>query len=312
MDRPLFVTTLAALALHVGSYAILRVPPERAAVAPVAPQEQEMVVVLDELRAPPSPESGSTSATPRPTPDPAAPRPAGNAAAPLRTPGVLAMIGKAASSGGLVGEEGGASPEAPTPSSEPAKPAGGKPFPSLIDLSSPGKHSFILPSPKPSVSPVVAAQKKLDAQLSGAVDAKDQEKGLGSGGPVASAAHDVSSGVDAPETGSATIDVETDASGMVTEAHLVEATDHLAWSKVAGKLKKRLAATPLKVPSGAGGVTVRVKITAAMKLPSGAPSGKAVTAAPMGLGVGGTFDVADIGQKPRRMVGVIILRETRK
>ncbi len=134
------------------------------------------------------------------------------------------------------------------------------------------------------MSPVVAAQNKLDAQLKGAVDAKDQEMGLGSGGPVASAAHDVSSGVDAPETGSATIDVETDASGMVTEAHLVEATDHLAWSKVAGKLTKRLAATPLKVPSGAGGVTVRVKITAAMK--SRAARLGAVTAAPMALDVG--------------------------
>ncbi len=311
MDRPLLATTLAALALHVGGYAILRVAPERAPVAPAVAQEPEMLVVLEELRALPSPESGPVS-TPAPsTPELGAPRP-GNAAAPHRTPGVLAMIGKGASSGGLVGEAGGASPETTVPSSEPAKPGGGKPFPSLIDLSSPGKHTFILPSPKPSVSPVVAAQKKLDAQLSGAVDAKDQEMGLGSGGPVASAAHDVSSGADVPEVGSATIDVETDASGMVTEAHLVEATDHLAWSKVAGKLKKRLAATPLKVPSGAGGVTVRVKITAAMKLPSGAPSGQPVTVGPKYVGVGGTFDVADIGQKPRRMVGVIILRETRK
>lgn len=236
----------------------------------------------------------------------------------LPAPGVLRPAGALATLGGSGGAATAAGPDAKEALTSPGEAGASsaeakgpsKPFPSLV--SSPGKHAFILPAPKPSVSPEVAAQNKLDASLAAAAASKDTEIGLGAGGPVVSAAHDVSIGSDAPDTGTATVDVETDATGMVTEVHLVESSDALAWKKVAGKLHKRLATTRLTVPKGAAGVTVRVKISAALKLPSGAAPGQPVTVAPKGIGIGGQFDLADIGQSPKRVVGVTVLRETRK
>ena len=287
MSCALRVTVGIAGALH--ALALL-VPVPRVAPAPAAaPPENVVTVDLADLVAP--------------APVPALSEGTGEKASALpQRPGMLAVISKPLGPRPTVGSPVSADPGEPaasvTISAEPKKP-----FPSLIDLSSPGKHTILLPSAKPSSAPSDVAAKKLDAMLAGPVD---------TAGPVVSAAHDAASGVEAPEVGWVTFDVDTDATGAVTEVRLVEANDHLAWSKVGPKLKKRLAATPLKVPTGAAGVTVRVKVSAAMKLPSGAAPGAPVSVAPKGLGVGGTFDLADIGQKPRRLVQVSVVTETRK
>lgn len=210
----------------------------------------------------------------------------------------------------------------------PAASAAGEPvvrpkIPSLIDLDSPGSHAFILPSaalgslggaPGGSLggatepSKEVAAQKKLDAQLKGAVDAKDTENGSGFGGPVVSAAHAAAGG--ASVLGWATFDVATDALGAVTRVRLVDwGGDERQWQGVEKDLGASLSGKKLRVPTGAAGVSVRVKIGAAMRLPSGATKPFSPSVGP-GT-VGGEFDLADLGQKPKRMVSVQIVAESR-
>ncbi len=194
---------------------------------------------------------------------------------------------------------------------EPAK-SGASKIPSLINLDAPGSHAVIWPSSSGDVgvSKEVAAAKKLDAQLKGALDAHDTEVGSGFGGPVVSAAHAAAGGV--TTLGWATFDVTTDALGSVTMVRVVDfggGGDNASWQGIAKDLHKNLGKTKLRVPSGAGGVSVRVRVEASMKLPSGATNG--ITPS-VGVGtVGGDFDVADIGQKPKRLVQVRIITESR-
>lgn len=209
---------------------------------------------------------------------------------------------------------GGAASDIPMITAAPPEPSGGaapKAFPSLIALGSPGSHAVIFPSTLGSASEPtkeVAAAKKLDAQLKSAVDAKDTENGSGFGGPVVSAAHAAAgqSGV----LGWATFDVSTDALGKVTRVRLVDfGGDEQEWKRVATGLDQSMAGRPLKVPGGAAGVSVRVKVEASMKLPSGAK--KPLTPFIGAGSVGAEFDVADIGAKPKRMVSVHIVSESR-
>lgn len=202
---------------------------------------------------------------------------------------------------------------APTPSttgSEPPKTA--SPFPSLINLDSPGSHAVIFSSSSSSadvpVSKEVAAAKKLDTQLKSALDAKDTETGTGFGGPVVSAAHSAAG----PSTalGYATFDVTTNAFGVVTMVRVVDfGGDSKGWQAMAKDIHSTLGSHKLRVPTGAAGVSVRIRVEAAMKYPSGAL--KPIT--PMvGAGtVGGEFDVADIGQSKKRVVSVRIVAENR-
>jgi len=147
-------------------------------------------------------------------------------------------------------------------------------------------------------------------RLKGALDAHDTEVGSGFGGPVVSAAHAAAGGV--TTLGWATFDVTTDALGSVTMVRVVDfggGGDNASWQGIAKDLHKNLGKTKLRVPSGAGGVSVRVRVEASMKLPSGATNG--ITPS-VGVGtVGGDFDVADIGQKPKRLVQVRIITESR-
>lgn len=201
---------------------------------------------------------------------------------------------------------------APGPESSAGSEPVGKPkIPSLVDLDSPGSHAVIFPSSLGSASTPskeVAAAKKLDAQLKGALDAKDTENGTGFGGPVVSAAHAAAGG--SSVLGWATFDVSTDSLGTVTRVKLVDwGGDEKQWQGVAKDLDAAMGGKKLKVPTGAGGVSVRLKVSAAMKLPSGAS--KPLTPF-VGAGtVGAEFDVADIGQKPKRMVAVQIVAESR-
>ncbi len=137
----------------------------------------------------------------------------------------------------------------------------------------------------------------------------------GRGGPVASAAHEAAASVWAPQTGYAVIAVDLDDKGHVARVSLVDASgDRADWQKVADGIQKGLADKKVDVPAGAGGLRVTVKVEAKLAYPSGASH--PVTGP--SLGNDGTqatasvaFDLADVGQKPKRMVGVVVLSETR-
>jgi hypothetical protein len=176
-------------------------------------------------------------------------------------------------------------------------------IPSLVGAA--GSHAIIFPSGGGG-SPEAAAAKKLDRALAAQIDAAS---GGVYGGPVANLAREVTPGSDAPNVGRATLDVVFDASGLVSRVDVVAHDDLVGWSSMARALKKKLEGRTIRVPPGSG-LVVRVNVESALKLPSGA-----TTATPSvhleGIGVGGTFDLADVGQKPARVVAVKIVSERR-
>jgi hypothetical protein len=235
---------------------------------------------------------------------------------PAAAPAVVAAIPKAIGRVKTVAPMPTTAEVAPAPSGSGAgagpgakeEPALAKPvIPELIDTSSPGKHAFILP-PSSSGKPMTkeeAIAAKLDASIKGTLDAKDQVIDGGYGGPVVSAAHAAASGIHAPQVGYATFDIETDGKGLVTTVKLVDYGGDLGWQHVQKELQTNLETQRLKVPAGANGVHVRVRVDADMRLPSGAK--QKIT--PQGLGFG--FDVSDIGAVKHRVVAVKLVEQHR-
>lgn len=164
----------------------------------------------------------------------------------------------------------------------------------------------------PSVAKVEA---KLARDLAQGADARARSAGGGYGGPVVSAAHDASMGPWAPDVGYAVIAVDFDEKGVVSRVTLVDANgSRPEWQKVADGIGKGLASKKLDVPPGASGLRVTVKIEAKLALPSGATdpvSGPKVGTDGTQATASVAFDLSDIGQKPKRMVGVVVLSEAR-
>ncbi len=313
MDRRLAGMLVAATALHVAVYAVTaatgRPTHDSGARLHAAPLELTEIVSVENIEntAEPLPETETVPAAPD--------VPTGGVAAPGIVAPRVAIKSKpsAASNTELTSPTGTdvAGPEISAQNgTEPVAPTKPK-IPPLIDLGSPGKHAIILPQPgtgadAPPISKEKQLEAKLDAQLKAGLDAKDTEAGTGYGGPVASAAHGAAQGSLAPEAGFATFDVQTDAAGTITGVKLVDFNaDKAGWEYVASGMRKTLSTQKLRVPTGANGVYVRVRVEASMKLPSGAKKGVQV----QGLGFG--FDVADIGQQPKRVVSARVLSEQR-
>jgi hypothetical protein len=135
----------------------------------------------------------------------------------------------------------------------------------------------------------------------------DASLGLGSGGPVVSATHAIPVEAIVSVDGVGVFDVETDASGRVVAVRLADvSSDDAEWRKVAQALMAQLAKTPLKVPSGARGVAVRLRVEVVARMPSGAKAGHSL--APYSgldgetahLGMRG--DLSDIGASSVRTV----------
>ncbi|MBI2392636.1 MAG: hypothetical protein HYV09_23830 [Deltaproteobacteria bacterium] len=314
MDRRLAVTLGIAALAHAVAWAIVRAP-VRQAVPPVSVDgSRDAIELLDDPGA--APEPTSTPAAPAALAQPArtvpalAPKPVATspepapATSPAAATSATEIVASAAPSGSGAPATGGAGGALNKPK-----------FPSLIDLDSPGSHAVIFPSSSTTgaadaPSKAVAAAAKLDAQLKSALDAKDTSAGTGFGGPVATAAHTAAgmSGV----MGWATFDVQTDALGAVTMVRVVDfggGGDAKSWQRVAKDLHASMDGRKLKVPTGAGGVAVRVHIEAVMRLPSGATTGISPVASAGSVGIG--FDLSDIGQKPMRRVSVRIVGESR-
>jgi hypothetical protein len=163
-------------------------------------------------------------------------------------------------------------------------------------------------------------------RLSDDMRAQDVALGHGIAGPLVSAAHDAASPNIAPDVGTATIEIESDASGQVVAAHVVDASgDRARWDDVAERIRRSMADKRLRVPAGARGVRAHVRIVAERTLPSGERTSIHAGAAPdevcegsgatrrctAGMpGAGGTWgDVTNIGAKRSRVVHVQLLDE---
>lgn len=144
------------------------------------------------------------------------------------------------------------------------------------------------------------------------LDRANQDKGLGFGGPVASAAHQASLSAKAPVQGAVTFEVLTDAAGTVTAVSLRGASGG-DWSSVAGVLRSLLSRQKLRVPTGSSGVAVAVRVEAKQQLPSGrAPTERGAKITGVGpLSLSGQFDLADLSSKVTRVVSARVVSERR-
>jgi len=138
--------------------------------------------------------------------------------------------------------------------------------------------------------------------LGQALEARDQERGLGRGGVVATLARSAALGA-GPQEGEATFLVMADRDGRVTSVSLSE--DRGGWSAVTRALERSLAGKRLRVPPGANGLSVAVRVQAKVQLPSGSSPKHPVR----GAGAGAEFDVADIGATPTRVVSARVTSE---
>ena len=133
----------------------------------------------------------------------------------------------------------------------------------------------------PPVASAEPPRPSIDQMLRDSLEARDHELGLGSAGPLVSAAHDAASLAFAPDTGGATFEVVSDAEGRVTSANIVSVSaDGPAWSDVARELVSLMSSKRLHVPRGAHGYRARLRITAERALPAGSKTTSAVGAVP--------------------------------
>jgi hypothetical protein len=94
--------------------------------------------------------------------------------------------------------------------------------------------------------------------------AHDHELGLGPGGPVVGVAESATRASVAPIEGFALFEVRFDETGAVHDVHVVDAkSERDSWTDVASGIAAGLKATRIRVPNGARGVSVKVRVESA-------------------------------------------------
>jgi hypothetical protein len=112
--------------------------------------------------------------------------------------------------------------------------------------------------------------------MANAIARSEQARGLGPEGPVLKELVEQTRRSDAALNATAVLRVATDAAGHVMSVEVVEATsDARPWRGVAERLRKALAGQKLRVPRGRG-VTMDLRVTSHVELPSGADPGLGV------------------------------------
>jgi hypothetical protein len=160
------------------------------------------------------------------------------------------------------------------------------------------------PRPLPAPSP--------NRILRDGLDEHDHSLGLSHASPLVSAAQQAASPALAPDVGSATLEIEADAAGVLTGARVISASADLsAWNDVAGELVRLMKTRPLHVPHDSRGLRARVRIVAERTLPSGAkaPPVHYETTSDGLPGLAKAFDLSDIGARRSRVVRVELLGE---
>ncbi|MBI5536761.1 MAG: hypothetical protein HY898_28835 [Deltaproteobacteria bacterium] len=294
-DR-LLVASLAAHALALAAVAIWA--PRRSEPMPVSSIEtQPYEVSLEPVEAPTLPQEGQHDSPAQ--------------GIPMRAPGAVALRVDVSGTGGIVPFPVGSATE-PTPGSplqggpestgqQPGAqgPGAGR----SVDLGL-GQGAF-WPRWEGNRPPAPRAA-STSGGLREAMQEHDTAIGMGPGGPVVSAARTAAQ----PSTamGVATFTVTCNAQGRVVSVRVADASrDMREWTLVADSMASSLRSAVFRVPAGANGLMIAVRIEASKRLPSGARAGPSV--APKGLGLGGEFDLSDIGQKPQRVVSTAIVSE---
>ncbi len=105
-------------------------------------------------------------------------------------------------------------------------------------------------------------------RLAEALDARDVELGMGRGGPVLSALELATRDSNVPE-GWAMFDVAIDRSGRVSVALSNVSSDQSSWAKVASVAAASVDTAHMRIPPGANGWRVVVKVEARVQYPDG-------------------------------------------
>jgi hypothetical protein len=250
-------------------------------------------LVLFAARSPPPMSPGSAEAPPEvelePEPPPvhAAPAPA---AAPAARDALFAKVdtGQAGRRAAARVPESGdetSAPEPPAASAAPAESAGGwtlQPERSA-DVTD---RSFIARAVRPADAEPPNEGVSTTGGLAEGLDAHDVAVGLGRGGPVITALENAAAGEAAPFEGAATFDFAVRSDGHVSMS-VLDATSSLeGWNKVAEATQKAFDPKAVRIPPGARGWHVVVRVEAKVQYPNGLDPkklGASFTASPTGL-----------------------------
>jgi hypothetical protein len=111
--------------------------------------------------------------------------------------------------------------------------------------------------------------------------------------------------------GRATFFVSVGADGKVREVRVTNyVNEAAAWNEAARAVASSLAATPLRVPLGVKSVDVWLSVDIDVRYPSGRRQGEGPDLHAQGIGLGGRFDLADLGSHAVRSIRVF--RESEK
>jgi hypothetical protein len=224
-----------------------------AAPAPVpGPPDHELTFDLDTSAPAPAP---ALTPTPALTP----------AITPAPTPALALASTPSPSSESASSLEPSPSSSAPAPSSEgePWTFSPTRPF----DVASPDALALAARDVAKEATPAMPTRSA--GGLSEALDQRDAEMGLGRGGPVLSALEAASRSMDVPIEGWATFDIAIDTSGRVSVALTDAGKDSDAWSKVARAAGASVDPKSVRIPPGARGWHVAVRIDAKVQYPDG-------------------------------------------
>lgn len=190
-------------------------------------------------------------------------------------------------------------PSTPNPSPGPKR---------RIDLGLDGKMFAVEAGTSLQLPGRVDPSRQLNRSLANGAAASDVSRGLARGGVLISSLRSVAR-LEGPETGSAVIQIQVDASGVPVGVRLLQGGS-AEWDRVLRRLRAQLTQQRLRVPQGAAGLMVTLAVQSKVQRPSGASvNGPAADVEMSPLETSGTFDLSDLSGSVQRIVAARILSE---
>lgn len=148
---------------------------------------------------------------------------------------------------------------------------------------------------------------EIQRQLEAAILADDVKRGAARGNVLVGSLNEAvrASG---PVRGEALLSVIVGADGSVSGVEFTRgaASD---WAAAVASFRALAARKRVRVPAGARGLRVTFSVRSKVQLPSGKSIGSGGNVEPSGIGLSGTFDVADVGAVAQRMVYAHVVSE---
>jgi hypothetical protein len=290
---------LAAVALHcalyaVGSFYESQRPAPRAATRPLE-------VEVDWI---PPPAQLAPLTEPLPEPTPSAP----TTAPPARVAAAAAPSIASPSTDDGTGVELESQPVASGVDTGPSIPNAAPGPKRRIDLGLDGKMFAVEAGTSLQLPGRVDPSRQLNRSLANGAAASDVSRGLARGGVLVSSVRSVAR-LEGPETGSAVIQIQVDASGVPVGVRLLQG-GNAEWDRVLRRLRAQLRQQRLRVPQGAAGLMVTLAVQSKVQRPSGqSAKGPAADVEMSPLETTGSFDLSDLSGSVQRIVAARILSE---